>query len=415
MPRQQILTHTFPNGLTVLVEPMADVQSAAFSLLVPAGAIYDQPGQEGCASVLCDWMSRGAGERDSRQLTDDLDNLGLNRSEGSGSTHLNFSGATLAENLPEALRIYADIVRRPHLPDEEFEPVLSGAEQSVRAIDDEPRQKVMVELRRRCYATPWGLPAEGSLEGLAALTPESTRDHYNRCIRPADAILGIAGNVDPQEIFALAGELFGNWSSQADPLVRSGPAGAKRDHIHHESTQTQIGIAYDSVPYRDEGYYDAWAVVGVLSGGSSSRLFTEVRERRGLCYSVYASLNSLRDQGRILCYAGTTNERAQETLDVTLLELRRLPEGIGEDELDRCKARAKSSLIMQQESSSARASSLTRDWYFLGRVITLDEVRSQIEAITVPRLLDHVARHPAKDFTILTLGPQPLEVDRAVP
>ncbi len=415
MPRQQILTHTFPNGLTVLVEPMADVQSAAFSLLVPAGAIYDLSGQEGCASVLCDWMSRGAGERDSRQLTDDLDNLGLNRSEGSGSTHLNFSGATLSENLPEALRIYADIVRRPHLPEDEFEPVLLGAEQSVRAIEDEPRQKVMVELRRRCYATPWGLPPEGSLEGLGQLSPISTRMHYARCVRPADSILGVAGNVDPQEIIALAGELFGNWAGQADPLVQSGPAGAKRDHIHHESTQTQIGIAYDSVPYRDEGYYDAWAVVGVLSGGSSSRLFTEVRERRGLCYSVYASLNSLRDQGRILCYAGTTNERAQETLDVTLQELRRLPEGIGEDELDRCKARAKSSLIMQQESSSARASSLTRDWYFLGRVITLDEVRSQIEAITVPRLLDHVARHPAKDFTILTLGPQPLEVDRAVP
>jgi predicted Zn-dependent peptidase len=115
-----------------------------------------------------------------------------------------------------------------------------------------------------------------------------------------------------------------------------------------------------------------------------------------------------------LCYAGTTVERAQETLDVTLAELIRLGKGIGQDELDRCKARAKSSLIMQQESSSARASSIARDWYHLGRVETLDEVREKIDALTVETLLAHLAEHPAKDFTILTLGPRPLEVNLAV-
>src|SRR4051812_31408905 len=99
MPDQQILTRTFPNGLTVIVEPMADVQSAAFSLMIPAGAIYDQPGREGCASVLVDWVTRGAGPRDSQQLTNDLDNLGLSRNENAGSTHLSFGGAALAENL----------------------------------------------------------------------------------------------------------------------------------------------------------------------------------------------------------------------------------------------------------------------------------------------------------------------------
>src|SRR6185369_13604290 len=223
-------------------------------------------------------------------------------------------------------------------------------------------------------------------------------------------ILGIAGKVDVQATIDLVSEVFGNWDDKPAPTFQTSPRGPARDHIPHESTQTQIGLAYNSVPYRDAQYYAAWAVVGVLSGGMSSRLFTEVREKRGLCYSVFASLNSLRDQGRVLCYAGTTVERAQETLDVTLRELTRLPEGIAEDELDRCKARAKSSLIMQQESSSARASSIARDWYHLGRVTTLAEVREKIEALTVPALLDHVRQYPAENFTVLTLGPQPLEV-----
>jgi predicted Zn-dependent peptidase len=272
----------------------------------------------------------------------------------------------------------------------------------------------MVELRRRCYEAPWGTPSEGTLEGVRSLAETDVRRLFERCASPRDAILGIAGKVDVPAAISLVEELFGGWKAKPAATYITGPRGAARDHIPHESTQTQIGIAYDSVPYNDPGYYAAWAAVSVLSGGMSSRLFTEVREKRGLCYSVFASLNSLRDQGRVLCYAGTTVERAQETLDVTLQELMRLEAGIEFDELERCKARAKSSLIMQQESSSSRASSIARDWYHLGRVTTLAEVRSRIEELTVPILLDHIHAHPARDFTILTLGPRPLEVHLGV-
>ncbi len=414
MADQQIQTHSISNGLTLIVEPMADVQSAAFSLLVPAGSNYDPPGQVGAAALLCDWIMRGAGKRDSRQLSNELDNLGVQRNEGVGNSHISFTGATLAESLPQTLRLYADIVQSPHLPPDQFEAALAGVEQNLHAIEDEPRQKVMIELRRRCYESPWGIPSEGTLEGVESLTPEVVRRHFENCAGPRDAILGIAGNVDVKASIDLVEELFGGWKPKPAPSFATGPGGPARDHIPHESTQTQIGIAYDSVPYRDADYYAAWAAVSILSGGMSSRLFTEVREKRGLCYSVFASLNSLRDQGKVLCYAGTTVERAQETLDVTLQELIRLGQGISEDELDRCKARAKSSLIMQQESSSSRASSNARDWYHLGRVTTLEEVRHKIESLTVSSLLEHIARFPAKNFTVLTLGPEPLEVHLAV-
>ncbi|RPI88610.1 MAG: insulinase family protein [Planctomycetaceae bacterium] len=414
MPEQQIHTHVFPNGLTLLVEPMADVQSAAFSLLTPCGSNYDPVGQEGAASVLCEWIMRGAGALGSMELTTALDNLGLQRNEGVGNTHMSFSGATIADSLPAALRLYADIVRRPHLPEEEFDASKLGVEQSLRALEDEPRQKVMNELRKRSFAAPWGTPSEGTLEGVTRLTPAVVRELFERCTQPRQTILGIAGRVDPVQMRELTEELFGDWIDRPiEPWV-DGLRGPTRDHVMQESAQTQIGIAYPSVPYRDVDYYAAWGVVNVLSGGMSSRLFTEVRERRGLCYSVYATLHSLRDQAQVLCYAGTTAERAQETLDVTLRELRRVSEGIGEDELRRCKARAKSSLIMQQESSASRASSLARDWYHLGRVTTLDEVRDKIEALTVRALLEHARRYPARDLTVLTLGPAPLEVSLAV-
>ena len=413
MPEQIIHTHELPNGLTVVIEPMSDVQSAAFCFLIPGGSAFDPAEHGGTAAALTDWITRGAGDLDSRDLSNALDNLGVQRNESTGLNHLAFTAATLGENVPAALSLYADIIRRPQLSDEEFEGAIAGIEQSLRAIEDEPQRKLMIELRRRCYDAPWGLPTEGSLEELARITAKSVRAHYDRCLRPNGAILGIAGCVDIQEMLALVSEAFGDWGTKPDSSMVTGPRGERIGHIHHDSTQTHIGIAYDAIEYAHPDYYKAWAAVGILSGGMSARLFTEVRERRGLCYSVSASLNSLKHEGRVLCYAGTTVERAQETFDVTLRELQRLGDGIESHELERCKARAKSSLIMQQESTTSRATSIARDWHFLKRVQTLDDIRRDIDELTVSGVLDYVHQHPARDFTFLTIGPNPLKVEEA--
>lgn len=410
MSEQTITTISLPNGLSLVVESMRGVQSAAFSFLVPGGSIYDPEGANGTAAILSDLITRGAGERDSRQLSEALDNLGLNRHENVGHSHLSFSGATVAENLPEALKIYADIIRRPHLPADQFPAALSGIEQSLRATEDEPRQKIMREVRRRCYPKPWNRPTDGTLEELPAITADGVRGHYETSFRPNGAILGIAGNVDPELLVDVVNDLFGDWESSEAPPTETGPQGSPREHIHHDSTQTHIGLAFPSVPYRDPDYFAAWAAVSLLSGGMSARLFTDVRERRGLCYAISASLHTLKDHGRVMGYSGTTNERAQHTLDAMLLSILWLSAGIEESELERCKARAKSSLIMQQESTSARSSSVARDWYHLGRVTTLDEIHEKIDALTVDKVLEFVHEHPPRKFTFVTIGPKPLEV-----
>jgi predicted Zn-dependent peptidase len=147
----------------------------------------------------------------------------------------------------------------------------------------------------------------------------------------------------------------------------------------------------------------------------SARLFTEVREKRGLCYAVWASYQTFKDRASILCYAGTTNERAQETLDVTIHELVRLKDGIEEDEIERVQAGLKSSLIMQEESTSARAGTLASDWYYLGRVRTFDEIQSAIDGLTPRKIVNHLRRHDPRQFTIVTLGPKPLRLKRRLP
>ena len=145
-----------------------------------------------------------------------------------------------------------------------------------------------------------------------------------------------------------------------------------------------------------------------------ARLFTEVREKRGLCYAVSASYQTFKDLACVLCYAGTTNERAQETLDVTLAELLRLQEGVEKEEVERVQAGLKSALIMQEESTSARAGALASDWYYLGRVRSLVEIQQAVQALTPRKIVNHLRRHPPQDFTIVTLGPKPLRFSRAL-
>jgi predicted Zn-dependent peptidase len=407
---QAILSHRLDNGLVLLAEPMMSLESAAFTFLTPAGSVFDPDDRAGLGTLTNEMALRGSGSRDNRQFNDDLDNLGVERSEGVSELHTNYRGATLAKNLSAALGIYADLLRRPHLPADELEPSRLVALQELQSIDDEPSQKVMQELGRRHYHTPWGRPSQGDLAGLNAITLDDVGTHFARHYRPNGTILGVAGHIDWPRLKDQVAELFGDWKPVSEPALKQGPRGVKHEHLTHESNQTQIAIAYDAVPYNHADYFQVVGAVGVLSGGMSARLFTEVREKRGLCYTVYATTHSLKDRGSVLCYAGTSTERAQETLDVTLGELVRLAKGIEPEELARLKARVKSGLIMQQESSSARSGAIARDWYHLGRVRTLDEVGRLVDELTRDSISDYLAAHPPRDFTIVTLGPAPLTV-----
>lgn len=411
---QSLHTHTYENGLVLVAEPMPALESAALSVLVPLGAAHDPPDRSGLSTLTAEMMIRGCGPRDSRRFIQDLENLGVERGETPGTSHTVFSGATLADNLLPALAIYADLLRRPHLADEQLEPARQVVLQDLRAIEDEPGQKTMIELRRRQYPLPWGRPPYGEFAAVEAASLDDVRRAFQSGYRPNGTILGVAGRIDWPLVRDEVGRLLADWEPRPEPAIGGGAALSKVEQLAHESNQTQIGIGYDSVPYRHPDYFTAWGAVGVLSGGMSSRLFTEVREKRGLCYSVYATYHTLRDWGSVLCYAGTSAERAQETLDVMLGELLRLAEGIEPQELARLKARIKSGLIMQQESSSARSSSIARDWYHLGRARTMAEVGALVDGLTCAAINDYLRQHPPRDFTIVTLGPSPLEVPLGV-
>jgi predicted Zn-dependent peptidase len=157
-------------------------------------------------------------------------------------------------------------------------------------------------------------------------------------------------------------------------------------------------------------YYDIAAAVSVLSGSMSSRLFTEVREKRGLCYAIGARYKSQKDYAGIACYTGTTPDKAQETADVILEQFAKLKEGISKDELQRAKVGLKTSLIMQTESTHARCSGIASDYFMIDRVREIDEIRDKIEAISVDSVEEFLQKHPLEEFTVVTIGSKSVSI-----
>ena len=411
---EEFFVHEFDNGLTLVAQRMSQMSSVAVTIALPAGAAYDSPDSAGSAAVARNWLFRGAGERDTRALNDALDALGCQHSESVRSRRMVLDAALLGKNLPELLAIYADILRRPALPDEGFEPCRDLTQQALEGLADEPMRLCNLLIREKFFPSPLGRSPYGSVETLAGLTAEGLREHVRRRLTPSGTILAVAGSFEWDVLQATIGELLGDWTGEpiGDVAVTDAPRGVT--HLAQATAQVQITLAYDAPIIRDDAYYPARIGQMVLSGGMGSRLFTEVREKRGLVYSVGASYHTLRDHAGLFTHAGTRPDLAQETFDVTLGELRRLGEGIGPGELERAKTQIKSALVMQGESTAARAAALAADWYHLGRLRPLAEIAGRISDVTAETVISYTEACPARRMTVLIMGPEPVDASAAV-
>ena len=393
------------NGLWVLTERIPDVRSLAMTWLLPAGAVYEPEDQQGIASVLGEMICRGAGNLDARAHSDALEMLGVQRDTQLMSRHLRLSAAMIGDKVTQALPLLFDMVRYPRLLESTLAPSVDLALQSLDALQDEAQDRVLVELRQRHYAPPLNRSTLGVREHLLQLNIQQVHHYHQRTFVPQGSILALAGNLDPEPVTGLIREYLGDWKGRLDePVVQ----GTRRRGYHHQicdSHQLHLGLAYDMPSEADPQSMLVRVAVQVLSGGASSRLFTEVREKRGLCYWVGARYGGDRQQGSVFGYLGTTPAKGRQTMEVLRAELQRLGEGVEEAEFRRAVVGMKSSLVMQGESTAARAMALASDQYIHGRPRSLDEVAQQVDDISLDAMNEFLRDHPPGEMTVVTLGP----------
>ena len=406
-----ILTKNLPNGLAVIVEEMDHVESASYDVVVPGGIISDAANSIGATLVLAELLGKGAGELDSRALAEAFDGAGIRHGEGAGTDRYTLGGSMVASKLNKGLELVSSIVLNATLPEEDIPAIQSILLQDLESLKDSPARRAMVELTQRFYPDPFNRSSLGDIKGIQSVDRDLLQAIHSSYFRPARAIVSVAGKVNAGQVVSVIEELFGAWQGAAPELPALGENPPHRYyHIPDDSAQLQIVMAIPSAKVSDPLFYEARIIASILGASMFGRLFVEVREKRGLCYSVYARHGASNHFGTMTAYVGTTPERAQESMDVLLQEFDRLAGTITQEELDRSRTNLKASLIMGEESPGARAASNAMDWWLLGRVRSLEEINQAIDQVSLSSLDLYFEKFPFKPCSILTLGRKALTV-----
>ena len=411
-----IRVETLENGLRVAFEPIAGMATASLCWLVPAGTAGDPEGAagEGETTLLSELILRGAADRDSRSFSDALDALGCNRRTTANPFHTIVTATCMGNRVADALALLVDVVRRPRLDAEHLDPVQRLALQALEGLTDDPQHLVMLRLAGRFVPPPFNRTGYGHADGLRACTIERLRQSWRRRAVPKGSILALAGAVDADALLPVLRNLLGDWEGQTvEPPVASAAQGGI-DHLALDTAQTHLALALPAPVDANPDANSLRLASLVLGGEASSRLFTEVREKRGLCYSVGGSVALGRDRGMLQVYAGSTPQRAGETLACIVGELRRFAKGITHEEFERARTGMKARTIMQGESAAARASAVAGDLFRQGRPRTLDEQAAQIDNLTLDGVNRAIATHWSNGWiermTMASIGPAPLQM-----
>jgi len=403
--------------MPLIVESMSGVRSSALCWLLPAGSAYDPSEQEGMSTMWSELLLRGAGSRSSREHADAADRLGASRATELGTYTMRIGSTVLGERFLDTLPLIVDMVRRPLMEEDAVEPCRDLALQALDSLKDDPQERAMLVTRQRHHAAPFNRSGLGTEAGLNSLSHKDLVSGWEKLARPGRSIFACAGAVNAEAVERALNDLLTDWSGTTEEPKASTTATRGYAHEEDESNQVQIILAHDAPPETSSDCVLERLAVSVLSGGMSGRLFSEVREKRGLCYSVSAGYRADRDYGVVTAYVGTTPERAQESLDVLVAELQRLNTSAGAvtpEEFKRAKVGMKSGLVFSGESTGSRAVSLAADQRKLGRPRSLDELAREIDAVTLDQLNAYVTKRAMGRATIQTLGPRELVVPAGV-
>ncbi len=413
-----IVVRTLECGMTLCVEPMPSVRTVAVNWLIPAGHATDSPSGLGHSAMLAELIQRGAGDLDSRQLSDALDRVGEQRAVAAAASHIVFSGLSLGDRLSSSLGLVASMIREPRMPEDALAAVQSLALQNLESLTDDPQQLVGIRLRNRHMPEPFNRSGYGEVGAIRGATIAQLREAWQARARPVGSIFAAAGAVDPDALARDLDRLLKGWSGVGPTPTPIGERLGGMRHERDESNQTHMAMAFDAPTEVDPDTIRARLATDVLGSGTSSRLFLEVRERRGLCYSVAAGYAGGLHRGMCTIYAGSTPERAQATFDCIMDVVSKFASGMTGDELRRAKTGLECRLIMAGESTASRASGIAGDFHRLGRCRSLQEIGAEVASQTLEGMNDFIARRMSAQWrstmTLCSVGREPLDAKGAV-
>lgn len=406
---QSIRHQTLDNGLHIITESISNVRTAAIEWTVPAGVATNE--FDGDSVLLAELLYRGAGGMSAREHTEKMDNLGLRRDISCGVRLFKFQGLMLGSRAVEAIEPIADMVLRPALPSEGLEASRQLCLQSLDSIEDNPSRLVSVTLNKLHYPPPFNRSTYGECKNIESATIDRLKNVHDNSFRPAGSIVSVAGDVEHDAICFEVQKHTEGWNGSAcEPNETSAPVRGVH-FIEQDSSQVHIGLAFDAPQAEDSNSLLEKIAISIFGGATSGRLFTEVRQKRSLCYSVHAAYRIARDHSSVRVHAGTTPQRATETIEVILDQLELLRNGVSKEELARAVTRLRAGTVMQGESTVARAGALLGDQFTLGDTRTLQQRLDELSTVTLDGVNAYLQKRVFGVMTLVVLGPNGTVVD----
>ncbi len=374
--------HTLSNGLRIVTEHMPGLQSAALGIWVNAGGRHERIDQNGIAHFLEHMAFKGTKRRSALQIAEEIEDVGGYINAYTSREVTAYYARILKDDVPLALDLISDILLNPIFDPHEIEVERGVILQEIGQAMDTPDDIIFDWLQEAAFPEQaLGRTILGPAERVRAFSQDDLKGFVAQHYGPGQMILSAAGAVDHDEIVRLAEENFGHLPATTHSIAEPGlfHGGERREVKSLE--QAHFTLALEAPGYRSDDIYTAQIYATALGGGMSSRLFQEAREKRGLCYTIYAQVGAYDDTGMMTIYAGTGESDLAALSDLTVAELRRSVEDMSDAEIDRARAQMKAGMLMGLESPSARAERLARLIAIWNRVPPLEETVAKIDAV----------------------------------
>ncbi|MEO0938665.1 MAG: pitrilysin family protein [Pseudomonadota bacterium] len=380
--------HTLPNGFRIVTEHMPGLASASIGIWVSAGGRHEAAAQNGIAHFLEHMAFKGTQRRSALQIAEAIEDVGGYINAYTSREVTAYYARVLEPDVPLALDVIADIVLNPVFDPAEIEVERGVILQEIGQALDTPDDVIFDWLQERAYPEqPIGRTILGPTERVSSFTRDDlarfVRQHYG----PDQMILSAAGAVDHDKLVVMAEEMFGHLEARPAPVADAACFAGGEVRQVKPLEQAHFALALESPGYQDDAIYTAQIYASALGGGMSSRLFQEIRENRGLCYTIFSQAGAYADTGMITIYAGTSEGQVADLAGLTIDELKRAVD-LTPEEVARARVQMKAGLLMGLESPSSRAERLARLVQIWNRVPPLEETVQRIDAVTTGDVRD---------------------------
>jgi len=381
-----IVREVLPNGLRLLTERMPHVRSVSIGVWLARGSRHEPQEQSGIAHFVEHMLFKGTASRSAEDIAQAIDSIGGQMDAFTAKEYASYYIKVLDEHLPFALEVLADIVMNPRFSADDVEREKKVVLEEIKMVEDTPDDLVHELFTENFWADhPLGRPILGTKDTVESLDVAGLRQYFTGTYTAPNLIVAAVGNIEHVQVRDLVARTFAKLPTETTAISDAPPKVVACTIIRNKELE-QSHVCLGTAGYRQdhEERYSSYVMNTVLGGSMSSRLFQNVREKRGLAYAVFSGLSAYRDTGSMTIYAGCANDAVGELIDVVITELRRMKgEPLDAAELRRAKDHLKGSLMLNLESTSSRMSHIARQEIYFDRQFGLDETLDGVERVTV--------------------------------